>query len=56
MKTTYTTELCGDKFEITADFSQASCPISGVIAAGRWLISGTLRPKRCGRSSNTTWR
>jgi len=27
--TTYTTDIFGDKIEITADFSQASCPVHG---------------------------
>jgi len=27
--TVYTTEMFGDVFEIEADFSQASCPVSG---------------------------
>jgi len=29
MKTTYAAGFCGDTYEITADFADASCPIEG---------------------------
>lgn len=50
MKTTYTTKFMGDEFTITADFGDASCPISGDLE-GKQVADFRHSPREAMRSA-----